>query len=109
MADGKIRIDTRIDNSHAEKDLKDLEKVVDACSRHMKDAFESIDSVKGCEKAIQRQVNAYQKAKEKMENVYYFTSNQEVIEQLDQFLKNDDVVLVKGSHSMNLKEIVEKI
>ena len=39
MADGKIRIDTRIDNSHAEKDLKDLEKVVDACSRHMKDAF----------------------------------------------------------------------
>ena len=51
----------------------------------------------------------YQKAKEKMENVYYFTSNQEVIEQLDQFLKNDDVVLVKGSHSMNLKEIVEKI
>ena len=28
---------------------------------------------------------------------------------LDQFLKNDDVVLVKGSHSMNLKEIVEKI
>lgn len=65
MADGKIRIDTRIDNSHAEKDLKDLEKVVDACSRHMKDAFESIDSVKGCEKAIQRQVNAYQKAKEK--------------------------------------------
>ena len=51
----------------------------------------------------------YQKEKEKMENVYYFTSNQEVIEQLDQFLKNDDVVLVKGSHSMNLKEIVEKI
>ena len=49
------------------------------------------------------------KAKEKMKNVYYFTSNQEVIEQLDQFLKNDDVVLVKGSHSMNLKEIVEKI
>ena len=30
MADGKIRIDTRIDNSHAEKDLKVLEKVVDA-------------------------------------------------------------------------------
>ena len=51
----------------------------------------------------------YQKSKEKMKNVYYFTSNQEVIEQLDQFLKNDDVVLVKGSHSMNLKEIVEKI
>ena len=65
MADGKIRIDTRIDNSNAEKDLKDLEKSVDACSRHMKDAFESVDNVKGCEKAIQRQVNAYQKAKEK--------------------------------------------
>lgn len=65
MADGKIRIDTRIDNSNAEKDLKDLEKSVDACSKHMKDAFESVDNVKGCEKAIQRQVNAYQKAKEK--------------------------------------------
>lgn len=65
MADGKIRIETRIDNSKTEKDLEDLEKTVDACSRHMKDAFESVDSVKGCEKAIQRQVNAYQKAKEK--------------------------------------------
>ena len=65
MADGKIRIDTRIDNSHAEKDLKVLEKVVDAWSRHMKDTFEAEAGVKDSEKAIPRQDNAYQKEKDK--------------------------------------------
>lgn len=64
-ADGHIRIRTSIDNSKTVKDLGDLEKTVDSCAQHMKDAFENIDSVKGCEKAIQKQVNAYEKAKEK--------------------------------------------
>lgn len=50
-----------------------------------------------------------QKAKENMKDVYYFATNQEAIEQLENLLKDDDVILVKGSHSMNLKEIVEKI
>lgn len=50
-----------------------------------------------------------QKAKENMENVYYFATNQEAIKQLEDLLKDGDVILVKGSHSMNLKEIVEKI
>lgn len=51
----------------------------------------------------------YQKAKESMKDVYYFESNQEVITHLDELLKEDDVILVKGSHSMNLKEVVENI
>ena len=51
----------------------------------------------------------YQKAKENMKDVYCFESNQEVIARLDELLKEDDVILVKGSHSMNLKEVVEKI
>lgn len=51
----------------------------------------------------------YQKARESMKDVYYFESNQEVIDRLDELLKEDDVILVKGSHSMNLKEVVEKI
>lgn len=51
----------------------------------------------------------YQKARESMKDVYYFDSNQEVIARLDELLKEDDVILVKGSHSMNLKEVVEKI
>lgn len=51
----------------------------------------------------------YQKARESMKDVYYFGSNQEVIARLDELLKEDDVILVKGSHSMNLKEVVEKI
>lgn len=92
MADGKIRIDTRIDNSHAEKDLKNLEKVVDACSRHMKDAFESIDSVKGCEKAIQRQVNAYQKAKEKA------SEYEKQIEQVNAQLKEKESTALKNAN-----------
>lgn len=51
----------------------------------------------------------YQKAKEKMNEVYYYQSNQELINDLDSLLKDEDVILVKGSHSMNLKEVVEKI
>ena len=51
----------------------------------------------------------YQKARESMKDGYYFESNQEVIARLDELLKEDDVILVKGSHSMNLKEVVEKI
>lgn len=51
----------------------------------------------------------YQKARESMKDVYYFESNQEVIARLDELLKEDDVILVKGSHSINLKEVVEKI
>lgn len=51
----------------------------------------------------------YQRAKESMKDVYYFESNQEVIAHLEELLKEDDVILVKGSHSMNLKEVVEKI
>ena len=51
----------------------------------------------------------YQKARESMKDVYYFESNQEVIARLDELLKEDDVILVKGSHSMNLKEVVENI
>lgn len=51
----------------------------------------------------------YQKARESMKDVYYFESNQEVIARLDELLKEDDVILVKGSHSMNLKEVVKKI
>lgn len=51
----------------------------------------------------------YQKAKESMKDVYYFESNQEVITHLGELLKEDDVILVKGSHSMNLKEVVENI
>ena len=47
----------------------------------------------------------YQKARESMKDVYYFESNQEVIARLDELLKEDDVILVKGSHSMNLKEV----
>lgn len=50
-----------------------------------------------------------QKAKENMENVYYFATNQEAIKQLEDLLKDGDVILVKGSHSMNLKEIVGRV
>lgn len=51
----------------------------------------------------------FDKAKEVMNQVYYYTCNNDLINDLDDILLNDDVVLVKGSHSMNLKEVVEKI
>ncbi len=57
-----------------------------------------------------RKQNIFTKKLKKIwKDVYYFESNQEVIARLDELLKEDDVILVKGSHSMNLKEVVEKI
>lgn len=103
MADGKIRIETRIDNSKAEKDLEDLEKTVDACSRHMKDAFESVDSVKGCEKAIQRQVNAYQKAKEKA------SEYEKQIEQVNAQLREKEDSALKNANVGFSNDTPEKI
>lgn len=37
---------------------------------------------------------------------YYFASNEELIKNIDKILNDGDMVLVKGSHSMNLVEIV---
>lgn len=51
----------------------------------------------------------YDEAKQSLSNVYYFENNALLIEQLDQLLSPGDVILVKGSHSMNLKEVVEAI
>lgn len=51
----------------------------------------------------------YDQAKEGLDKAYYFQSNQECICQLKEIICEDDVVLVKGSHSMNLKEIVDAI
>ena len=45
----------------------------------------------------------------KMENIYYCQDNQEVINYLLESLQNDDVVLLKGSNGMKLKDVVNKI
>lgn len=65
MADGKIKIDTRINTDDAIKDGKQLEKMADNCAKHIKNAFDSVSTVKGVEQAIQRQISTMQKAKEK--------------------------------------------
>lgn len=65
MADGSIRINTELDNSEIKGDIKDLEKMTDDCAEHIKNAFDTISTTKGCEKAIGRQVNALEKAKSK--------------------------------------------
>ena len=38
---------------------------------------------------------------------YHYENNQLLINDIDNIIKNDDVVLIKGSHGMNLIEIVE--
>ena len=54
--------------------------------------------------------NIVQAAKDmKMENIYYCQDNQEVINYLLESLQNDDVVLLKGSNGMKLKDVVNKI
>lgn len=38
---------------------------------------------------------------------YHFDNNQDLIEKIDMIIKDGDIILVKGSHGMNLVEVVE--
>ena len=40
-------------------------------------------------------------------NIYYFNTKEEAIENIDSFIKEDDVILVKASRGMQLEKIVE--
>ena len=40
---------------------------------------------------------------------YHFENNQELIQYLDEFIDEDDVILVKGSNGMHLKDVVEHL
>lgn len=51
----------------------------------------------------------YDEASSSLHQVYYFEKNEQLIRELDRILHPDDVILVKGSHSMNLKEVVDAI
>ena len=43
------------------------------------------------------------------DNIYIFDKENETYELLDKLLTNEDIILIKGSHGMNLINIVEKI
>ena len=45
----------------------------------------------------------------KQENSYHYKNNSDAINKIKEIAKKKDVVLIKASHSMNFKEIVEKI
>lgn len=50
------------------------------------------------------------KAKELgMVNAYHFDNNQEIMDYLGELLEKDDVILLKGSNGMHLKEIVDDL
>ncbi|MGN1358469.1 MAG: hypothetical protein ACI4WU_03770, partial [Bacilli bacterium] len=38
---------------------------------------------------------------------YYFKNNDELIDKIDDIIVDGDTILIKGSHGMNLLEIVE--
>lgn len=44
-----------------------------------------------------------------LKNVYHFDDNTSLMAYLDEMLEKDDVVLVKGSNGMHLKEVVEHL
>ncbi|MGN1183076.1 MAG: UDP-N-acetylmuramoyl-tripeptide--D-alanyl-D-alanine ligase [Faecalibacillus sp.] len=48
----------------------------------------------------------YDQAKKQIKECYFFDNNQLLIEQIHHIVQAYDVVLIKGSHSMNLKEVV---
>ena len=48
----------------------------------------------------------YNKLKDNNAICYYFESNEEAIKEIDKIVVKNDTILVKGSHSMNLLEIV---
>ncbi|MBE7037663.1 MAG: UDP-N-acetylmuramoyl-tripeptide--D-alanyl-D-alanine ligase [Ruminococcaceae bacterium] len=43
------------------------------------------------------------------ENIFSFDTNTEIIKKLKEFLENGDCVLIKGSHSMKMHEILENL
>lgn len=45
--------------------------------------------------------------KEKNKNCFHFNNNEELLKEINTLLKKDDIILIKGSHSMNLIEIVD--
>lgn len=50
------------------------------------------------------------KAQERgLRNAYHFEDNEALMAYLDEMLEKDDIVLVKGSNGMNLKEVVEHL
>ncbi|MFR7591777.1 MAG: UDP-N-acetylmuramoyl-tripeptide--D-alanyl-D-alanine ligase [Longibaculum sp.] len=44
-----------------------------------------------------------------LKNAYHFESNQEINDYLDELLEPEDVILIKGSNGMHLKEVVEHL
>jgi UDP-N-acetylmuramoyl-tripeptide--D-alanyl-D-alanine ligase len=44
---------------------------------------------------------------EKNNLCYHYNNNQELIDNIDSIIKDDDMILIKGSHGMNLVEIVD--
>lgn len=44
-----------------------------------------------------------------IKNVYSFNKESDTYDFLDNYLKNGDIILIKGSHAMNLIKIVEKL
>lgn len=51
----------------------------------------------------------YDQAKKYLNHVFYYETNQQLIDDLKDIICENDVVLLKGSHSMNLKEVVDAI
>lgn len=51
----------------------------------------------------------YDETKKYLNHVFYYENNQQLIDDLKNIICDDDVILVKGSHSMNLKEVVDSI
>lgn len=43
------------------------------------------------------------------QNAYHFADNQSLMNYLDELLEQDDVILIKGSNGMHLKEVVEHL
>lgn len=70
-------------------------------------AFKNIDLLLCVGKASQLIVD---KAKEKgLTKAYHFDDNEGLINELDTLIQQDDVILIKGSNGMKLKEVVDHL
>ena len=49
----------------------------------------------------------YDVIKDKDKEVYYYMNNENLLQDIDSILEEGDTILVKGSHSMNLIEVVD--
>ncbi len=85
-------------------DMKELGKYSKKYHESLSDYLENIDVLITCGEAMQ---NLHKKSKGKVKELFHYADYQECFSNINNFLKDGDIALIKGSHSSNMYKLVE--